>query len=181
MNIEKKKEYMKEYNRTHRDQHRVYRKEYYQTHKNQINDHDKEHYRLNREHILTQVKRYYQTHKEQHLAHSKKYAEVHRYQINLRIKNNIHLLHLQVIDRLGNKCANPYDIDHGDFLVDSRCLQIDHINGGGNKERMIWGNVHVFLRHLSKLPDSELKSKYQLLCANCNWIKGDANNEFSKK
>lgn len=65
---------------------------------------------------------------------------------------------------LGNKC-NRCGFD------DRRALQIDHVNGGGCTERNAIGQVGVLVRAL-KHPDL-----YQLLCANCNWIKRDENGE----
>jgi hypothetical protein len=56
--------------------------------------------------------------------------------------------------------------------------QVDHINGGGNKEK---GNITrtywlVVLEEIPKYPN-----KYQLLCANCNWIKKYENKEDKHK
>lgn len=52
---------------------------------------------------------------------------------------------------------------------DFRALQIDHVFGGGSKEinskSKLKDNVK-YLEHIKKNP-----SLYQLLCANCNWIK----------
>ena len=54
---------------------------------------------------------------------------------------------------------------------DVRALQIDHKFGGGSKERKKY-NGHIDIRvSLATL------WKYQLLCANCNWIKRYENNE----
>lgn len=67
----------------------------------------------------------------------------------------------EVLLKLGNKC----------FLCgfsDPRALQIDHVNGGGSKVRLlIKRNWHKFYREV--LIDKS--GLYQLLCANCNWIK----------
>ncbi len=59
---------------------------------------------------------------------------------------------------------------------DQRALQIDHINGGGSKERKECNfsksfHKHVLISFLNK------ENKYQLLCANCNWIKRFEKNE----
>jgi len=86
---------------------------------------------------------------------------------------------LKVLKRLGNKCANPYNLNHGDFLSDPRCLQIDHINGDAKNDpnaRPQRGGILIF--NLLKMSDQELKSTYQLLCANCNWIKRNENKEW---
>lgn len=70
---------------------------------------------------------------------------------------------------LGNKCVKC-------GFSDRRALQIDHIKGGGIKERRI-GNTRQFHRKvLTSVKKSE--HKYQLLCANCNWIKRFENGEW---
>ena len=62
---------------------------------------------------------------------------------------------------------------------DWRALQVDHVNGGGNKERKANNNNNNtwgFYKRI--LEEIEAGSKdYQLLCANCNWIKKWEKNE----
>lgn len=49
---------------------------------------------------------------------------------------------------------------------DPRALQIDHVNGGGGQERKALQNAgRVYKKVLAD------QTGYQLLCANCNWIK----------
>ena len=55
---------------------------------------------------------------------------------------------------------------------DQRALQIDHIDGGGIKEKHITNNVYSFIKQVGLYP-----KKYQVLCANCNWIKRYENDE----
>ena len=50
---------------------------------------------------------------------------------------------------------------------DPRALQIDHVGGGGAAERKKKTGTS-YLLHVKKNYDS---GDYQLLCANCNWIK----------
>lgn len=57
-----------------------------------------------------------------------------------------------------------------------RALQIDHINGGGIKERVLYNTKDYHRLVLASLENKELK--YQLLCANCNWIKRHENQEW---
>ncbi len=66
-----------------------------------------------------------------------------------------------VIELLGGKC-----IICG--FMDIRALQVDHVLGGGNKDRKTTGRFTSFYILKELLNKSE---KYQLLCANCNWIK----------
>src|SRR3990172_5788234 len=54
-------------------------------------------------------------------------------------------------------------------LDDIRCLQIDHRNGGGHKERKEYG--WEYFKFLYRLSDEELGARYQILCANCHAIK----------
>lgn len=94
-------------------------------------------------------------------------------------KNKIHKLEyrknlmfkqrMEIFTLLGGKCIKC-------GFNDSRALQIDHINGGGSKERKIFGFHGTFLM---KVKNSILNdfNEYQLLCANCNWIKRFENNE----
>lgn len=76
------------------------------------------------------------------------------------------------VEALGGKCIQcGFD--------DKRALQIDHIDGGGSKERKERNFKGSFNKHVLQ---SFLKgeNKYQLLCANCNWIKRSVNNEMNK-
>ena|SRR3990167_8765379 len=58
---------------------------------------------------------------------------------------------------------------------DYRALQVDHINGGGNKEKK-QKTRKEWLENMIGNP-----SLFQILCANCNWIKVSENNEYRKK
>src|SRR3990167_8859605 len=69
------------------------------------------------------------------------------------------------IIKLGSKCCRC-------GFSDVRSLQFDHINGGGNKEIK---KKNTMARYLEVVRDSS--RKYQLLCANCNWIKREENGE----
>ena len=85
-------------------------------------------------------------------------------------KNYLRRIRNSVLEALGAKCVKC-------GFGDKRALQIDHINGGGTKERkqkLFKGHFHkhVLKSFLAK------ESKYQLLCANCNWIKKFENNEI---
>lgn len=66
----------------------------------------------------------------------------------------------QVFDKLGHACARCQ-------FSDKRALQIDHVFGGGNQEHSEISNPQKFLRKV--LGDTQ--GLYQILCANCNWIK----------
>lgn len=61
---------------------------------------------------------------------------------------------------------------------DWRALQVDHIHGGGKKEYASARTNQIASRIL-KMPQDEARAKYQVLCANCNWIKRYENNEHN--
>lgn len=79
---------------------------------------------------------------------------------HLVTKHKTNLLKEQIYDKLGHICCKCR-------YSDKRALQIDHVNGGGNKEHKEIGNLRTFLKKV--LADTQ--GAYQILCANCNWIK----------
>jgi hypothetical protein len=70
----------------------------------------------------------------------------------------------QIFRRLGNKC---YRCGEADLLV----LQIDHIHGGGTRERKGKGSLERYKIVLGNI------NRYQILCANCNIRKRWENKE----
>lgn len=75
-----------------------------------------------------------------------------------------------VVAFLGGKCVKC-------GFSDSRALQIDHINGDGSIER-VKTTVNFNKMVMEKLLEGS--EEYQLLCANCNWIKRFENDEIRK-
>jgi hypothetical protein len=68
-----------------------------------------------------------------------------------------------VLLKLGGKCVRC-------GFSDARALQIDHVNGGGAKEdRGRNGGSRGLILYYRVLRDTG--GTFQLLCANCNWIK----------
>lgn len=87
-------------------------------------------------------------------------------------------LRLEVLAFFGGKCCRC-------GFSDWRALQIDHINGCGNDDKLLrvkigGGVMHKVRRFIYERPE-EAKAKYQCLCANCNWIKRFENDEHSRK
>lgn len=139
-------------------------------------EYNKEYKEKNRKRLTEYQHSWYLKNKERLLGKNKEYLK--DYQIKNRAKLLITTklykkkLRDATIAGLGGQC-----IECG--FNDIRALQIDHINGGGVKEfkeRKYKGdyNKQVLQSFLNK------ENKYQLLCANCNWIKRSINNEVRK-
>ena len=75
----------------------------------------------------------------------------------------------KVIEKYGGQCSRC-------GFSDIRALQIDHVNGGGCQEI----KRHTLSGYYKKVMDNK-NGKYQLLCANCNWIKRYENGECRKE
>lgn len=154
-----KKEYMKKYYKKHKKRHDEQTKEWVEKHP----DYQKSYYLRNREKKIKQVS----DNQKKNLG---KIQKNHR--------NWHHERRMKAFELLGGKCANPFNLTHPDWCNDWRCLQIDHINGGGsvhyNKRKTIG-----IISDVIKDPDRELK--YQLLCANCNWIKRFKEKEHNQR
>src|SRR3990167_695336 len=82
----------------------------------------------------------------------------------------------KILSKLGNQCAKC-------GINDERLLQIDHINNDGanhrkefipikwhnNKRKREPSNVDYYKKIIESINKNECR--FQLLCANCNWLK----------
>ena len=84
------------------------------------------------------------------------YCQNHTRKLRI-IKERVRLMKL-----LGGVLCNRCKIN------DYRCLQFDHINGGGTKDKKNH-NGHLHIKYLNN--PNLAKKILQVLCANCNWIK----------
>jgi hypothetical protein len=130
-------------------------------------------YRANRERILNDPKKRanIKAWREKNSERFFKNLDIYR----ARLKKAVH-------EVLGNRCASItccwHNNDGSVGCNDSRMLQIDHINGGGTKERRELSGHMIHLKIL-KMPHPE--NEYQLLCANCNWAKRFEKGEWRLK
>src|SRR5574341_417850 len=86
---------------------------------------------------------------------------------------------IKIIRILGAKCSNPNCLVP-DGCNDIRCLQLDHINGGGSRDF----KIHKYHDKLYKFYFDNIdlaKETLQVLCANCNWTKIRENKELYKQ
>lgn len=78
-----------------------------------------------------------------------------------RRKINLKMYRNQVIEAYGGKCACCGEQRY-EFLA------IDHVNGGGKKERETMSSYQV----LMKVVRNNFPPEYRILCHNCNMAKG---------
>lgn len=104
------------------------------------------------------------------LQHAKEWRKKNkdRYLSGIRVK--YHRKKNQAMAVLGSKCIKC-------GFLDTRALQVDHVNSGGNRERRTTRLDGVNLYNWIITHPVEALVKYQLLCANCNWIKRWENHE----
>lgn len=104
----------------------------------------------------------------------------------IKIQYNREYMRKKRSDGVGSACSDYYKLTRNKIIEllgrrcvrcsfdDIRALQIDHIAGGGRQDRIKSGKKYYFLVLGSVV---EKENKYQLLCANCNWIKRAENGE----
>jgi len=110
--------------------------------------------------------------REQYLIYRRRYYENHKEQMQKSARAYQKRIRMRAIERLGGKCVIcGFD--------DVRALQIDHIKGGGNAEARAKYRAGIF-RIVGTAELSYVKEHYQLLCANCNWIKRFENKEMNQ-
>ncbi len=107
--------------------------------------------------------------KQSSTQRNRRYFQGHKDLVNNSNRTYKQRLRNKIIDAYGGKCSKC------NFL-DRRALQIDHINGGGTKERRELSNYQIML----KITKENYPKTYQILCANCNAIKKVENKEYPK-
>ena len=104
---------------------------------------------------------------------ARKFRQVHRKEHYRMQKNWREKTRTRALAIFGSKCKRC-------GFSDPRALQFDHKKGGGNAERRESRKRSViYFYRWSLLHPREAKKKFQLLCANCNWIKRAEQHEES--
>lgn len=114
--------------------------------------------------------KYYSSHKKQCNNTTKQWKLNHKD----NVLNYERIARLKIIEFFGNKCCKC-------GFSNERALQIDHVSGDGYKDRRSYRARTWALLKLIKTNPKLLLEKYQLLCANCNWIKRVENKEYIHK
>lgn len=129
------------------------RREYYKKNKEKMNRQAKENYQKNREKVIKRTTKYHREHKEERQEYYSKYYQDIRLKVLARIDPDM-------------KCAKC-------GCEDTRFLEVNHIKGGGNKERKKLSEDDnyesqnmILLIHKNKRGIEDLN----LLCKPCNGI-----------
>lgn len=104
-------------------------------------------------------KKYYKKHAEKLILKSRTNYQRFKSWYQDNGYTNSFVKRIELIEIFGGRCIKCLNDDW-------RVLQIDHINGGGSKERKTFSSPHMYRKHILLNVEN-----YQLLCANCNWIK----------
>ena len=163
-------------------------KKYYLEHRDKTLLKRKEYYLKNKEHINNRVKEYSLKNNKRIKAYKEEYRLKNRSEINRKLRiyfknwrdKNPELAQQRNANTWKRKRYEIFDVLGGAECTkcgfsDWRALQIDHINGGGNKEVKTFTSVSQYNKNILENP-----SLYQVLCANCNWIKRSENKEVRK-
>ena len=159
---------------TTQEKKKEYNDRYYIKNRDKIRKQQKENYQLNREELLekqkVRSKKYYEKNRDKIIA-AQRYKYINNIdgaydKKSLRFKNMWQEIRNELFELLGGAFCVKCNFS------DKRALQIDHVNGGGNKHRNTLTSHRQFADYV-KLHLNE----FQVLCANCNRIKVYENKE----
>ena len=156
-----------------------YNNTYYKKYKQECLVRSKNYYVKNKKNIMLRNKEYYKHRKLTEPGYLKKCIEKSKiyYRKNIirklaQSRERWKIARLELLKQVGGtKCKICNFSDY-------RALQVDHLNGGGRKElreNKSIRSVKLYMKHILNNPD-----RYQILCANCNWIKRYENQETRK-
>lgn len=164
---------------------------WYEMHKQEYNARRREKYRSNPEKTKELNRLHYQNRKVKFLEtlrnryhndiewrkrrdeRNRKYRSTRKYKDK---RNSIEREKLKYYRNKVFEILGGYVCGNCGYNVDKRVLQVDHIYGGGNKERKL-GYTYATWKKYAEDPELT-KAKFQVLCANCNILKRYENNEF---
>ena len=129
------------------------------------NKYNKEYYQRNKEKLRTRGRIHYSKHRDKIRTYSAVYSKSNVTRNSLYRRRNRYRVIKSIFDLLGYECSLCGE-------KDKYVLQIDHINGGGNRHAK---STHCSLARYYKVILESIKNKegeYRTLCANCNIREG---------
>ena len=163
---ESTKRYNKEYRLKHKDQLNEYSRQYLNSHRDENKDRCRKWYLNNKQSAAQKNKLYRVLNKDK----IKQYLNENSSRILFFQRQRNHKKKKMVMFHYSNGnmcCANC-----GDDIYEK--LTIDHIDGGGIKHRKITGLGSGLYRWLVK---NNYPEGFQVLCIECNWLKGRVSTE----
>lgn len=114
--------------------------------------------------------------KERRRLWSRKFRRERKKDYAVTHKNWRDKVRMNVLEFFGSKCCVCGFSDH-------RALQLDHIKGDGYAERRttLGRPTSQLVRTMIASNPLLVRQRYQLLCANCNWIKRYDKQEHKKR
>ena len=169
MVTEKQREYQREYRRRNRKKLSSYFKKWRALNKDRWREVYKKSAEKHKDRVKEESKRYYQKHRKKILAKTKRYRRLHPQKYSGRQSKTARRLRNKILEMFGGKCQRC-------GFSDKRALQVDHKNGGGQKDMKSFPGRYAYYKHVLEVGSK----KFQLLCANCNWIKREERGETRK-
>ena len=130
----------------------------------------RDYYSKNKRKILDYHKKHRLKNLDKYKAYEKKFRILHKERLSIEMRKYQNKKRLEILEFIGNTKCKKCGFD------DWRALQIDHVNGNGKQESKIMKQYYAYFRHIK-----ENIQNYQILCANCNWIKRYENKEHYQK
>ncbi len=109
-------------------------------------------------------KNWVQNNREQVTAYNRNWRKTNPDKVRLNARNSRQREKDKAFEILGGYICSRCGFN------DARALQIDHVNGDGYKEKRFRGQIYRTVTRANG-------EGFQVLCANCNWIKRDENGE----
>jgi len=140
------------------DKERAHRAGYYKTHSEEVKARSRKWYWANLERARKRMSVYRANHKEEHRAYDIVYREKHREKFNaqeLARYYKLKFLEMSIIAQFSGDDVPRCRADLTPELLQFHCLgalQIDHINGGGHKERS-WNRIRGVVNGTRELYD----------------------------
>jgi len=127
-------------------------------------------------------KAWFQRNKTRMEEKSRIWKRTHKSSINKSNNKSRKKLRLKVLIHYSGtdppQCVNPFNLHlpNDPFLTDLRVLSIDHINGGGRKDRREGKSGSLFYYWLQR---NNFPKGFQVLCMNCQYVKRELNKEHN--
>lgn len=128
----------------------------------------RDYYKKHIERKRKQHRDYYHKNKTKRIEYQRQWLDQNREHHRTVSRDANHRVRIELINFLGGKCCKC-------GVDDWRVLQVDHTNGDGYLDRKKEREGHCNWSKLKNIKENP--TKYQLLCANCNWIKRHENKE----